>query len=223
MTFDADLPLLLGEIDPRAEHRRSHVPCTRRASAKRRYGAVQPGSAATRRAGDYNTCYPPAVNYDPLLLPDQRRVVRLAPESASLSPSGCGCGRRAVASMCCCVSSMRACTCTCPRSSAPNDDAVAEDGNPLPGVRTRVQSEVLLAAGKTYDVTIQPARTGNNLRRRDLCGLRPRAQPVDQQPARRRHARLHQRGRGAASGAGDRRGRACYGARIPTTCVAGRH
>ena len=30
---------------------------------------------------------------------------------------------------------------------------IAEDGNPLPGV-TRVQSEVFMAAGKTYDVMI---------------------------------------------------------------------
>jgi len=30
---------------------------------------------------------------------------------------------------------------------------IAEDGNPLPGV-TRVQNEVFLAAGKTYDVTV---------------------------------------------------------------------
>ena len=35
---------------------------------------------------------------------------------------------------------------------------LAEDGNKLPGV-PRVQSEVFLAAGKTYDVTIQPKQT----------------------------------------------------------------
>jgi len=36
---------------------------------------------------------------------------------------------------------------------------VAEDGNPLPGV-SRVQSEVFMAAGKTYDVMINvPAGT----------------------------------------------------------------
>src|SRR5437660_2975529 len=36
---------------------------------------------------------------------------------------------------------------------------VAEDGNVLPGT-PRVQSEVFLAAGKTYDVMINPPATG---------------------------------------------------------------
>ena len=35
---------------------------------------------------------------------------------------------------------------------------VAEDGNKLPG-KARVQNEVFLAAGKAYDVTIQPKQT----------------------------------------------------------------
>ena len=35
----------------------------------------------------------------------------------------------------------------------PGFSLVAEDGNPLPGA-SRVQSEVFLAAGKTYDVMI---------------------------------------------------------------------
>ena len=40
---------------------------------------------------------------------------------------------------------------------------IAEDGNPLPGV-TRVQSEVFMAAGKTYDVKINvPAAGGTAL------------------------------------------------------------
>jgi len=40
---------------------------------------------------------------------------------------------------------------------------IAEDGNPLPGV-PRVQSEVFMAAGKTYDVMINvPAAGGTAL------------------------------------------------------------
>jgi hypothetical protein len=38
---------------------------------------------------------------------------------------------------------------------------IAEDGNPLPGQK-RVQSEVFLAAGKTYDVMIDTPPTGSN-------------------------------------------------------------
>ena len=38
---------------------------------------------------------------------------------------------------------------------------IAEDGNPLPGVR-RVQSEVFMAAGKTYDVMIERTCRGRD-------------------------------------------------------------
>ena len=51
-----------------------------------------------------------------------------------------------------------------------NMSLLAEDGNKLPGV-PKVQSEVFLAAGKTYDVTIQPGQASRKLRRRDLPGV----------------------------------------------------
>ena len=61
---------------------------------------------------------------------------------------------------------MRACACTCHRSSARRPgllaagfSLIAEDGNPLPGV-PRVQSEVFMAAGKTYDVMINVPAAG---------------------------------------------------------------
>src|SRR5882762_9872573 len=49
------------------------------------------------------------------------------------------------------------------KAAIPGFSLVAEDGNPLPGV-SRVQSEVFLAAGKTYDVMIDvPAAGGTAL------------------------------------------------------------
>ena len=43
---------------------------------------------------------------------------------------------------------------------------IAEDGNPLPGI-PRVQSEVFMAAGKTYDVMVNvPSRIGQRIPRR---------------------------------------------------------
>ena len=60
------------------------------------------------------------------------------------------------------------CGCTCLRSSGRNWERtptaggfslIAEDGNPLPGI-PRVQSEVFLAAGKTYDVMINAPTAG---------------------------------------------------------------
>ena len=53
---------------------------------------------------------------------------------------------------------------------------IAEDGNPLPGV-PRVQSEVFMAAGKTYDVMIN---VPNQRRGARFSHLRPRAEPLRQ-------------------------------------------
>ena len=71
-----------------------------------------------------------------------------------------------------CASSMPDCACTYPRSSGSVTKArlqlggfslIAEDGNPLPGL-PRVQTEVFMAAGKTYDVMINvPAAGGSAL------------------------------------------------------------
>ena len=48
-----------------------------------------------------------------------------------------------------------------PASAAvPGFSLIAEDGNPLPGVQ-RVQNEVFMAAGKTYDVMINVPPTGS--------------------------------------------------------------
>src|SRR5207237_5623588 len=44
-------------------------------------------------------------------------------------------------------------------AAAPGFSLIAEDGNPLPGVH-RVQSEVFMAAGKTYDVMIDVPAAG---------------------------------------------------------------
>ena len=66
---------------------------------------------------------------------------------------------------------------------------IAEDGNPLPGV-TRVQSEVFMAAGKTYDVTMNvPAASSTALPIFD----RELSLSANSDLARRRHAGLSQR------------------------------
>ena len=44
-------------------------------------------------------------------------------------------------------------------TAVPGFSLIAEDGNPLPGV-PRVQSEVFMAAGKTYDVMINVPAAG---------------------------------------------------------------
>ncbi len=89
---------------------------------------------------------------------------------------------------------------------------IAEDGNPVPGA-PRVQTDVFMAAGKTYDVMINlptlhtPWFAGDHLRARGRARLRPRTEPVRQPDRPRcRHARVHRRQwralpTGAAAGA----------------------
>ena len=98
------------------------------------------------------------------VLPDQRRRVRQDPRRRLAVP---GRTRDAVSpERAGALGERRACACTCRRSSVHSRatasggfSLIAEDGNPLPGV-PRVQSEVFMAAGKTYDVMINVPATG---------------------------------------------------------------
>ncbi len=84
---------------------------------------------------------------------------------------------------------------------------VADDGNRAPGA-PKLQSEILMPAGKTRDVLVTPASTGADAERvhgSRVRVLRPFARPVDERPAVRRRARLP---RGRQSRDGRRRGHA---------------
>src|SRR5512143_905274 len=103
----------------------------------------------------YNTCYPPAVNYSPrYYLINGVSFDRTNPDNATqsilpapaLAVSGNVLLRFVNAG-----SRMHV-----PSVVGANMTLYAEDGNALPGV-PKVQNEVFLAAGKTYDVGIQPA------------------------------------------------------------------
>ena len=83
-----------------------------------------------------------------------------------------------------------------PQHRSPDSRLIAEDGNPLPGL-PRVQSEVFMAAGKTYDVMINVPAAGVTAlpifdRELSLSG--------NAIASRRRHAGLHQRQRRCTAG-----------------------
>ena len=104
-------------------------------------------------AGVANTCYPPAVNYTPLYsLVNGRSFDRTNTAASALAVPAAAAQTRVLLRFVNAGLRMHV-----PAIVGASMTLLAEDGNKLPGA-PRVQSEVFLAAGKTYDVTIQPTR-----------------------------------------------------------------
>ncbi|WP_244617332.1 choice-of-anchor Q domain-containing protein [Sulfurimicrobium lacus] len=149
-TFDKDVALLLSEIDP--------VQNTAVDTAVRTAGFSDAlvWSGQTGKCGDptVHTCYPPAVNYDPrYYLINGTSFDRSNSAASALSvPASATQGRVMLRFV---NAGLRM---HIPSVVGANMTLLAEDGNKLPGV-PKVQSSVFLAAGKTYDVTIQPKQS----------------------------------------------------------------
>jgi hypothetical protein len=168
VNYNAEVPLLFSEIDPVqnnavntavstsgfVEAATVPVNVTTSANVHQCFDPATNGSASA--------CYPPAVNYSPLyylingVAFDKTHpltsVFPTAPVGTTAAAiSGNVLVRLVNAGLRMHVPSIvGAQTGT---AAAPGFGLIAEDGNPLPGV-TRVQSEVFMAAGKTYDVMI---------------------------------------------------------------------
>ncbi len=163
VSYYADIPLLLSEIDAVQNNSVSTAVNTAGFSETKVWSG-QPGQCGnpTSPVGTVNTCYPPAVNYTPLyylfngvafdrtrastsLFPALPAGTAAAPVTGSVLVRFVNAGLRMhVPSI---VGSLIG------TPAVPGFSLIAEDGNPLPGV-PRVQSEVFLPAGKTYDVMI---------------------------------------------------------------------
>jgi MBG domain (YGX type)/Bacterial Ig domain len=109
-------------------------------------------------AGNAPTCYPPVVNYTPLYYLINGVAFDKTNASNSLFPVSPASGitgnvlvRLVNAGSRMHVPSIVGATTN--TSAIGGFSLIAEDGNPLPGV-TRVQNEVFMAAGKTYDVMV---------------------------------------------------------------------
>jgi hypothetical protein len=131
------------------------------------------GAAATATVilggcgGGAHTCYPPAVNYTPLYYLVNGQAFDKTNASNSLfaaSPASGVTGNVLVrlvnAGLRMHVPSIVGSLTGAGTTSASGFSLIAEDGNPLPGV-PRVQSEVFMAAGKTYDVMINVPAAGS--------------------------------------------------------------
>ncbi|HTF23840.1 MAG TPA: hypothetical protein VK937_07965 [Candidatus Limnocylindria bacterium] len=176
VTYNAEVPLLLSEIDP-VENNAVNAAVNTAGFSETAVWSGQPNQCGNPSSSNYHTCYPPAVNYTPLYylfngVAFNKTSAAAAPTSLfAASPASGVTGnvlvrlvnaglRMHVPSI---VGALTTQTVGTTSSVLPGFSLIAEDGNPLPGI-PRVQSEVFMAAGKTYDVMINvPAAGGSAL------------------------------------------------------------
>ena len=199
VNYDSDVPLVFSEID--AVQNRSVDTAVRTAGfAETNVWSGQPGKcgdlppSATSLPATANTCYPPAVNYDPRYFLingvsfDQSSAYKstFVTTPAAATAAGTVLVRVVNAGLRMHVPSIVGAQTGAAGTSGVS--LIAEDGNVLPGV-PKIQSEVFMAAGKTYDLLVNDllVRSGRNR----AGHLRSPPEPVDEQPSRWRHARLH--------------------------------
>src|SRR5271165_103019 len=172
--YDAEIPLLLSEIDPVQNNTVSQAVNTAGFSETAVWSG-QPGGCGNPTSGTaYLTCYPPAVNYTPLYYMINGVAFNKTAAAASLFPItpaaiapatgttgsvlvrlvNAG-SRMHVPAI---VGSQVAGATGATNPLVTGFQVIAEDGNPLPGL-PKVKSEVFMAAGKTYDVMINGQAT----------------------------------------------------------------
>ncbi len=162
VTYDADVPVLLSEIDP-VQNNAVQAAVTTAGFKETTVWSGQPGGCGNPSSSTYRTCYPPAVNYTPLYYMINGVAFNKTNANASLFPAsnyiasppatatGTVLVRLVNAGVHMHVPSIAgSLTGT---ANAPGFSIIAEDGRPLPGL-PRVQHEVFMAPGKTFDVTI---------------------------------------------------------------------
>ncbi len=175
VTYNAEVPLLFSEIDP-VQNNAVATAVNTAGFSETMVWSGQPGGCADPTSAYYHQCYPPAVNYTPLYYLINGTAFNRTSASASLFPTAPATGvsptgkvlvrlvnaglRMHVPSI---VGSQTAGESGSGAAiTAAGFSRIAEDGNPLPGV-PRVQSEILMTAGKTDDVMINVPAAGSAL------------------------------------------------------------
>jgi FtsP/CotA-like multicopper oxidase with cupredoxin domain len=186
VTYGAEVPLLLSEIDP-VQNNAVAKAVTLPGFSETTVWSGQPGGCGNPATANSGNCYPPAVNYTPLYYLFNGVAFNKTNASASLFPATAGTTtnsagiivpvtigitgnvlvrlvnaglRMHVPSI---VGSQTG-VAVAPATTPPfGFSLIAEDGNVLPGI-PRVQNEVFMAPGKTYDVVVNlPAATATAL------------------------------------------------------------
>ena len=165
VNYDSDVDLLMSEIDP-VQNRAVAAAVNTAGFSETTVWSGQPGGCGNPSSSTFQTCYPPAVNYTPLyylfngVAFDKTNAGNslFTPAASDGNATGSVLVRLVNAGLRMHVPSIVGAM--SPGSSPTGGFALmAEDGNPLPGI-PRVQNEVFLAAGKTYDVMISMPAQG---------------------------------------------------------------
>jgi Big-like domain-containing protein len=186
VTYSADVPLLLSEIDP-VQNNAVNTAVNTAGFSETKVWSGQPGQCGnpSAAAGTVNTCYPPAVNYTPLYYMINGVPFNKTNASLSLFPTTPATGltpgtgtvlvRLVNAGLRMHVPSIvgsQTTGVTGAGAAAPvaGFTLIAEDGNLVPSAAPivsttvvavpRVQSDVFMAAGKTYDVKVNVPAAG---------------------------------------------------------------
>jgi hypothetical protein len=152
--FDKDVPLLLSEIDPNQNIEVAQVVKNVGFADTTVWSGKAGDCGDVTKPASMHTCYPPVVNYSPLYyLINGVSFDRGNSTASSMTVPSAGASKNVLLRLVNAGLRMHV-----PSVVGARMTLLAEDSNKLPGA-PRKQSEVLLTAGKTYDVTISPAQT----------------------------------------------------------------
>src|SRR5271157_318957 len=187
VTYNAEIPLEFSEIDPvqnnavQAAVNNSNFSETRVWSGQPTGPDGNPGCGNPNSGAFYQSCYPPAVNYTPLYYMINgvafnktsagTSLFAATPGTSTTPVTGTVLVRLVNAGLRMHVPSIVGSQTTgfngggtdtsgTPSTTVTGFSLIAEDGNPVPGI-PKVQSEVFMAAGKTYDVMINVSAAGD--------------------------------------------------------------
>jgi hypothetical protein len=167
VAYNAEIPLLFSEVDP-VQNKAVQTAVDTAGFSETKVWSGQPDGCGNPASATYNTCYPPTVNYSPRYYLingvafdkthiDASKFVATA-GTATSSIAGTVLVRLVNAGLRMHVPSIVGSQTG--DNNAPGFGLIAQDGNPLPG-KTRVQSEVFMAPGKTYDLAINVPPASN--------------------------------------------------------------
>ena len=166
VNYNAEIPLLLSEIDP-LQNNDVQAAVSTGGFSETAVWSGQAGGCGNSNSANYHTCYPPAVNYLPLYYLINGVAFDKTHGAASLFGAQTGAATTPVSGAMLVRLVNAGLRMHIPSivgsltGTAPGMSLIAEDGNPLPGL-ARVQSEVFMAAGKTYDVMVNIPAAGSS-------------------------------------------------------------
>ena len=164
VSYNAEVPLLFSEIDP-VQNRAVDAAVNTAGFTETAVWSGQPGGCGNPASGVgvYQTCYPPVVNYTPLYYLINGVAFDKTNTSGSLFPvsPATGVTGSVLVRLVNAGSRMHVPAIVGSQTGtvASGFSLIAEDGNPLPGL-SRIQNEVFMAPGKTYDVMLNVPASG---------------------------------------------------------------